>query len=286
MECLTLTFCVQATEQLNGRRLRCGSESKHGHVGLFTVSTDFIRNHIFHIGSFLLSGTKRLCDCRHILTSSGRVCLVNDNGEPLAFQPCNAVHDVREFLNRSSNNLRIAVQGNRKVGGVAFIVHHTDKSGFVLHAHNGFLKLPVNDNTVGDDDDIIKNNFVVRIVQRSEAVRQPCDGVCFAGTCAVLNQIILRRAIFTHVGQQFTDHIQLMVSWKDDVFRLLRFPSQLILAFLDFDKDELADEVEDSVLFQNVLPHIGDTVLVFEGGVTRTGIDTFAVAHVEGQEKG
>ena len=102
----------------------------------------------------------------------------------------------------------------------------------------------------------------------------------------MLNQIILRRAIFTHAGQQFTDHIQLMVSWKDDVFRLLRFPSQLILAFLDFDKDELADEVEDSVLFQNVLPHIGDTVLVFEGGVTRTGIDTFAVAHVEGQEKG
>ena len=40
------------------------------------------------------------------------------------------------------------------------------------------------------------------------------------------------------------------------------------------------------ILFQNVLPHIGDTVLVFEGRVTRTGIDTFAVAHVEGQEEG
>ena len=32
-----------------------------------------------------------------------------------------------------------------------------------------------------------------------------------------------------------------MISWKDDVFGLLRFPSQLILAFLGFDEDELAD---------------------------------------------
>ena len=214
------------------------------------------------------------------------MCLIDNNRKTLAFQPCNAVHDVREFLNRSSNNLRIAVQCNRKVGGVAFIVHHTDKSGFVLHAHNGFLKLPVNDNTVGDDDDIIKNNFVVRIVQRSEAVRQPCDGVCFAGTCAVLNQIILRRAIFTHVGQQFTDHIQLMVSWRDDVFRLLRFPCQLVFAFLGFDKDELTDEVKDGILCQNILPHIGHAVLVFEGRIARTGIDTFTVSHVERQEEG
>lgn len=42
-----------------------------------------------------------------------------------------------------------------------------------------------------------------------------------------------------------------MISWKDDVFGLLRFSGQLILAFLRFDEDELADEVEDSILFQN-----------------------------------
>ena len=165
MECLTLTFCVQATEQLNGRRLRCGSESKHGHVGLFTVSTDFIRNHIFHIGSFLLSGTKRLCDRCHVLTCGGGMCLIDNNRKTLVFQPCNAVHDIREFLNRGCNDFSIAVQSNRKVSGVAFIVHHTDKSSFVLHAHNSPLELTINHNTIGHDHNIVKNNLIICIVQ-------------------------------------------------------------------------------------------------------------------------
>lgn len=286
VKCLSLPFGVQSTEQLNRCRLGRGGERKHGDVGLFAVAANFVRDHILDITDFLIAGAQRHGDCRHILTGGGRVCLVNDNGEPLAFQPCNAVHDVRELLNRGCNNFCVAVQGTCKVCRVAFIVHHTDKSGFVLHAHNGFLKLPVNDNTVGDDDDIIKNNFVVRIVQRSEAVCQPCDGVCFAGTCAVLNQIILRRAILAHIRQQLADHVKLVISGKDDVFGLLRFPGQLILAFLGFDEDELADEVEDTVLFQNILPHIGNTVFVLEGRVTRTGIYAFAAAHVEGQEEG
>ena len=102
----------------------------------------------------------------------------------------------------------------------------------------------------------------------------------------MLDQIILRRAILTHICQQLADYIELMIPRKYDIFRLFRFPCQLVLAFLGFNEDELADEVEDSVLFQNVLPHIGDAVFVLEGGVTRTGIDAFAVAHVEGQEEG
>ena len=156
----------------------------------------------------------------------------------------------------------------------------------MLHAHNGFLKLAVDHNAVSDDDDIIKNNFVICIVQRSEAVRQPCDRVRFAGACAVLDQIVLRRAILLHIRQQLADHVKLVIPGKDNIFGLLRLSGQLILAFLGFDEDELADEVKDGVLFQNVLPHIGDTVLVFEGGVARTGIDAFTVAHVEGQEEG
>ena len=139
MERFTLTFCVQTTEQLNGRRLRCGSESKHGHVGLFAVSADLVCNHIFHIGSFLLSGTKRLCDRCHVLTCGGGMCLIDNNRKTLVFQPCNAVHNIREFLDRGGDDFRIAVQCNGKVGRVALIVHNTDKSCFVLHAHNGFL---------------------------------------------------------------------------------------------------------------------------------------------------
>ena len=93
------------------------------------------------------------------------MCLIDDNGESLAFQPCNAVHYVREFLNRGRNNLCVAIQGNGKVGRVALIVHNTDKSCFVLHAHNGFLQLTVNYDSVGDNYDIVKDNFIICIVQ-------------------------------------------------------------------------------------------------------------------------
>ena len=48
---------------------------------------------------------------------------------------------------------------------IALIVHHTDKSGFMLHAHNSFLELTVNHNTVSDDDNIIKNDFVIYVMQ-------------------------------------------------------------------------------------------------------------------------
>ena len=67
------------------------------------------------------------------------MCLIDNNRKTLVFQPCNAVHDIREFLDRGGDDFRIAVQCNGKVGRVALIVHNTDKSCFVLHAHNGFL---------------------------------------------------------------------------------------------------------------------------------------------------
>ena len=122
-------------------------------------------------------------------------------------------------------------------------------------------------------------------MQRSQTVRQPCDRVCFAGTCTVLNQIILRCAVVTDITQQLANHIKLVIPRKYDILRPFRFSCQLILAFLGFDKDELTDEVKDGILGQNIIPHIGHAVFVFEGRVSRTGVDSFAVAHVKRQEE-
>ena len=66
----------------------------------------------------------------------------------------------------------------------------------------------------------------------------------------MLDQIILRRAILTHIRQQLADHVKLVIPGKDNVFGLLRFPGQFVLAFLGFDEDELADEVEDVSFFR------------------------------------
>ena len=46
-----------------------------------------------------------------------------------------------------------------------------------------FLQLTVKHDSVGDDHNIVKNDFIVCIMQKSQAVRQPCDGVCLVGVC-------------------------------------------------------------------------------------------------------
>ena len=88
----------------------------------------------------------------------------------------------------------------------------------MLHTHDGFLELAVDHHTVSHDDDIIENDFVVRIMQRSQPVRQPSDGVCLAGTGAVLDQIVLRGAVHADIGEKFADDIQLVVARKNQVF--------------------------------------------------------------------
>ena len=286
MKRLTLPFGVQSTKQLNRCGLGGGGESEHGNIRLFAISADFTRNHIFHIDAFLFSCTQRLCDRCHVLTCRGGMCLIDNNRKMLVFQPGNTVYNIREFLNCSGDDFRIAVQSNGKVCRVTLIVHDTDKPRFMLHAHNRFLQLTINHNSVSDDHDIVKDNFVVCIVQRSQAVRQPCDRVRFAGACAVLNQIVLRGTIVTDITQQLADHIKLMIPREYDILGLFRFSCQLVLTFLGFDKDELADEVENGIFCQNILPHIGHAVLVFESGIACTCIYSFAIAHIEWQEEG
>ena len=41
---------------------------------------------------------------------------------------------------------------------------------------------------------------------------QPCDGVGFAASCAVLNQVTLTDPIGTNIGQQLFNYIQLMMT--------------------------------------------------------------------------
>ena len=286
MECLTLTLGVQTTEQLNGSWLRCRGKGKHRYIGLLAVALDFIGNHIFHICFDLFAGAEGHGNSRHILASGGGMCLVNDDCETLIFQSLHAVNDVRKLLNGGSDNFSVAVQRNRQVSGVALIVHHADKTGFMLHTHDSFLQLAVHNHTVGNDDDIIENNLVVGIVQRGQTMSQPCDRVGLAGTGTVLNQIVLRGAIFTDISQNLTDNIQLMIARKNEVLGTLHLASLVINFFFYLNENELADEVKDGILGQNILPHIGHAVLVLKCGVACTGGHTFAIAHIERKEEG
>ena len=109
MECLALTFGIQAAKQLNGSGLWCGSKSKHRYIDLLAVALDFIGDHVFHISIALFAGAKGHGHCCHIFTGCGRMSLIDDYGKPLAFQVLYTVHDIGELLNGSCNDFGIAI---------------------------------------------------------------------------------------------------------------------------------------------------------------------------------
>ena len=286
MECFPLSLGVQPTKQLDRGGLRCCGECKHRNIRLLTVALNLVGNDIFHIGFNLLTGTQGHSDCCHVLTSSRRMRLVNDNCKTLLLQPSYTINDIWEFLNSGSNDFRIAVQCNCKVCGITLIIHYADQASLVFHAHNCFLQLTVNNHTVCNDDDIIENNFIVSIVQRSQPVSQPCDGIRLAGTCAVLNQIVLCGMVFSDICKNTANHVKLMIPGKDQIFGTLYLASFIVNLFFHFHENEFADQIQYSILCQDILPHIGHAVLVLKCRVAGTGGDALTVTHIERQEEG
>ena len=150
---------------MNGSGLRCGGKSKHRNIGLLAVALDFIRDHIFHICIDLFTGAKGHGHCCHVFASSGRMGFIDNHSKPLIFQILYTIHDIGELLNGSCNDFGVAIQCNRQISRITLVVHHADETGLVLHAHDGFLQLAIHHHAVGHNDDIVKDDFVVSVMQ-------------------------------------------------------------------------------------------------------------------------
>ena len=77
---------------------------------------------------------------------------------------------------------------------------------------------------------------------------QPCNGVGFSGTGAVLDQVILCGTVHTNIGENFTNDITLMVAGENEVFRPLYLAGPVIDLLLHLDKNKLANEVQNGIL--------------------------------------
>ena len=290
MERLPLPLWIDLSEQRKRSGLWRCSERKHRNVGLFTATRNLVDNHIVHIvGSFRVnfkfSCSERQRYCRHIFARSGRMRLIDNHGKSFIFQPFDRIDDIGEFLNGRNDNFRVALQCYGKVGGRTFIVHNANKPRLVFHTCYCRLQLPVHYNSVGYYKDIIEDNFVVLVVQGCQPVRKPSNGISFARTRTVLNQIVLRSSVCAHVGEQLADYVQLVIS--GEYYRLFYRSSarNLVHFLLAFDKDKLGDKVKHGILFEDILPHIPDRILIFIYGVSLACIYAFAVAHIEGQKE-
>ena len=207
MEGFALALFVQPTKQHDRGGLRRRGECEDGHIGLLAITPDLVSDHVLRISVFLLTRAKGLRDCRHVLSGGGGMRFIDNDREGFILQALHAVNDVGELLNGGGDDLRVAVQRHGQVGRIALIVHHPDQASLVLHAHDGLLQLPIHHHTVGDNDHVIKDDLVIRIVKGGESMRQPCDGVGLAGTGAMLDQVVLAGAVLPHIGQHPADDI-------------------------------------------------------------------------------
>ena len=77
------------------------------------------------------------------------------------------------------------------------------------------LQLAVKDAPVRNDDNGLEDLFIICIMKTAQAVGKPGDGIRFAGTGTVLDQIILPRTVDLHIREQLGHDIQLVVSRED-----------------------------------------------------------------------
>lgn len=102
----------------------------------------------------------------------------------------------------------------------------------------------------------------------------------------MLDQVILCGTVHTDIDENFTNDIQLMVAGKNEIFSPFHLAGLVIDLLLHLNKNELADQIQDGILCQNVLPHIVYAVFILKSRIPCTGCHPLAVAHVKGQKEG
>ena len=285
MKCLFLSLCILSSEKLYCCRLWRCCKSKHGNIRLFSLFGNLVNNHIFRIIYQFISISERHCHRCHILTCSGRMSLIYNNCKLFIFQPPYTVNNVREFLYCSGDNFRISLNRKRKVIGITPFIHHTNHPCLMFNSHYCLLELPVHHYPVRTNNNIIKYDFILLIMQRCQSVRQPCNGIGLARTSGMLYQIILAGTRCRHLCQRLSDDIQLMISWKNNRFRAFHFICQRVFLFLDLNEHKFANYLNQHVFLQNVFPHIIYAVLTFINRIPCSCINSLSLSHIKRQEE-
>lgn len=95
-----------------------------------------------------------------------------------------------------------------------------DRRAALVELLDGIVDLPVENASVGDDDDGIADRRVVpRHLDR--LVREPDDGVGLAAIRGVLDQIAFAHAVALHVGEQLPHYVELVIVRPEDTRTLV-----------------------------------------------------------------
>ena len=143
-----------------------------------------------------------------------------------------------------------------QIRGVFVFINLGHHPVLVLDLVNIVLKLLVEIAPVGNDDNAVENRPVIGPVQAGQLMGGPGDGVGFARSGAVLDQIVFTNAVFERGRQQLAGRFELVIARKNQRFALLFLAALVMDRLFCLQVDKAMNDVEPAVLFPNLLPQI------------------------------
>ena len=85
---------------------------------------------------------------------------------------------------------------------------------------------------------------------------QPSDRIGFAAACGMLYQIVFLGMMLLNISDHLAHGVQLMVPREDQRFFFLFLAGVGILFDFLLQENDLVDQIQHGILFQDILPHI------------------------------
>ena len=156
----------------------------------------------------------------------------------------------------------------QQIRRVFLLVNVDDTSQRVVKTTDSVLQLRIQYGTVGDDKNRGENRFAIFIVKAGQPISRPGNTVRLAGTGAVLNQIIVARAVLFNLSNQLSYHVQLMITGKNN-FPGKNLPgASIFLPYLlagNLIADKFLDNIQQFIFLQNLIPQIRSHVITIRG---------------------
>ena len=276
-------FCLLA-EHFQSGILRCCSEREEGQIFVLAVSDQLADELVLRVNlifcnafdfcvllQYLTDISQRGLQLLCAAAGLGGVCLITDDGEVSAVGFIHFLENDWELLQSGNNDTHTVVQCLLQILGVLAFTDGFYGAKGMVESGNGCLQLRVQNGTVGDNDNAAVDSSVFVIVQGRQTICQPCNGIGFARSCGVLNQIVMANTICFDIADQLANNVHLMVSGEDQSVAL--------------QTDKFLDDVHHTVCLENLLPQVVGRITVGVCGIALAAIMTGTVAAlVERQE--
>ena len=249
-----------------------------GHLGGQQVfGADFDTSPVSQLPEFF--GIQHLLELGRRVPGLAAVGLVGDDGEAFAMRGGQILHGLqgeRKGLDGADHNLLAPGQGFRQFSALALALplDGGDHAGGALEVEDRLLQLGVQHVAVADHQHTVKQLLVLGVVQVGQKVGGPCNGIGLARAGAVLDQVLLPRALRQHRIQQLAGGVQLVVTREDD-------PGDLLLAVTP-GHQIAANDFQPAIPLPDLFPQVVGAVARGVGRVAGGAV----VALVEGQELG